>query len=89
MRNDLDQRVRLRVEVLGATLCARFEGQAPTGATFELETEERELPEVTAGGSPGREIELYRVRRASGEETERELVLRDVYPAGRPRGSSP
>ena len=89
VRNDLDQRVLLRVEVLGATLCARFEGEAPTGATFELETEERELPEVTAGGTPGRETELYRVRRTSGEETARELVLRDLYPAGRPRGSSP
>ncbi len=89
VRNDLDQRVRLRVEVLGATLCARFEGEAPAAAAFELETEERELPEVTAGGTPGREIELYRVRRTSGEETARELVLRDVYPAGRPRGSPP
>ena len=89
VRNDLDQRVRLRIEVVGSTLSARFEGEAPTGETFELETEERELPEVTAGGFRGREIELYRVRRADGEETGRELVLRDVYPAGRPRGVAP
>jgi vancomycin resistance protein YoaR len=79
LRNDLDQPVRLRVEVLGSTLTARFEGEEDPGQTFELDAVERETP-AGPGEPPGREVELYRVRRVGGDEIEREFVHRDVYP---------
>ena len=79
IRNDLDQAVRLRVEVLGTTLTARFEGEDELGETLELETVEREAP-GGADGAAGREVELYRVRRQGGVEVGRELLHVDVYP---------
>lgn len=88
LRNDTGQRLRLRVFVRGATLSARFEGEAPLADTFELATETRELPADPGveGARPGREIELYRVRTgARGGET-REFVHRDVYPPTRGEG---
>jgi vancomycin resistance protein YoaR len=86
LRNDLDQDVRLRVEVLGSTLVARIEGGEETGDSFELETVERESPPPDdVAGLPGREIELYRVRIRDGQEMERELVHRDHYPPSRSR----
>jgi vancomycin resistance protein YoaR len=84
LRNDLDQRVRLRIEVLGSTLTARFEGESPTPETFELISDVRETADADAG-APGHEIELYRVRKVDGEERDRELVHRDVYPIARVR----
>jgi vancomycin resistance protein YoaR len=86
LRNDLDQDVRLRVEVLGSTLVARIEGGEETGDSFELETVERESPAPDdVAGLPGREIELYRVRLSGGQEVARELVHRDHYPPSRAR----
>lgn len=86
LRNDLDQDVRLRVEVLGSTLVARIEGGAETGESFELETVERESPAPDdVAGLPGRDIELYRVRMGGGQESGRELVHRDHYPPSRSR----
>jgi len=86
LRNDLDQDVRLRIEVLGSTLVARIEGGEETGDTFELETVERESPAPDdVAGLPGREIELYRVRTSGGREVDRELVHRDHYPPSRSR----
>jgi vancomycin resistance protein YoaR len=83
VRNDLEQRVRLRIEVLGATLGARFEAEQPEAATFELAAEERDVPAASDEHVPGREIELYRLRREAGEETSREFVHRDHYPSVR------
>ncbi len=84
--NDLDQDVRLRLEVLGSTLVARIEGGEETGDAFELETVERESPAPDdVAGLPGREIELYRVRTRDGQELTRELVHRDHYPPSRSR----
>ncbi len=82
MRNDLAQRVRLRVSVLGNTLSVAIDGEEPSRIGYELATEERELPADpgTEGAVPGREIELYRVHRDKGATTVRELVHRDVYP---------
>ena len=89
LRNDLDQDVRLRLEVLGSTLVARVEAGGETGESFELETVERETPAPDdVAGLPGREIELYRVRSSGGEELERELVHRDHYPPSRSRTGS-
>ena len=86
LRNDLDQDVRLRVEVLGSTMVARIEGGEETGDSFELETVERESPAPDdVAGLPGREIELYRVRMSGGREAARELVHRDHYPPSRSR----
>lgn len=86
LRNDLDQDVRVRVEVLGSTLVARIEGGEETGVSFELETVERESPAPDdVAGLPGREIELYRVRFSGGEQMARELVHRDHYPPSRSR----
>jgi hypothetical protein len=87
LRNDLPGRVRLRVEVLGSTLSARFEAEEAVGAGFELETIERELPAGGADGleAPGREIEVYRVRTVEGRVVDRELLHRDVYPPSRRR----
>ncbi len=82
LRNDLEQPVRLRIEVLGSTLAARFDGESPLGESFELDAVERELPGVYAGGSsaPGHEVELYRVRHRDDGTTEREWLHRDVIP---------
>ena len=79
IRNDLDQPVRVRVQVLGMTLTARIEAQEGIAEHFELETVERESPSER-DGMPGREIELYRLRKVGGELKDRELVHRDVYP---------
>jgi len=85
MRNDGLQPVRLRVDVVGRTLTARFEGGEPLAHRFELEREERDLPAAeSATGSPGREIGLYRVRHAADGTIDREFILRDVYPPSRP-----
>ena len=86
LRNDLDQDVRLRIEVLGSTLVARVEGGEETGDAFELETVERESPAPDdVAGLPGRDVELYRVRSSGGQEVEREFVHRDHYPPSRSR----
>jgi vancomycin resistance protein YoaR len=76
--NSLDQRVRFRAEVLGTTLTVRIEGERPTDAEFELETVERSSEQGDA--TPGREVELFRVRREGGEERGRELMHADHYP---------
>jgi vancomycin resistance protein YoaR len=86
LRNDLDQDVRVRIEVLGSTLVAWIEAGEETGESFELETVERESPAPDdVAGLPGREIELYRVRSSGGDELARELVHRDHYPPSRSR----
>ncbi len=86
LRNDLDQDVRVRVAVVGATLGARVEGAQETGESFELVTERRDSPAPDdVAGLPGHEVELYRVRLRDGEEIGRELILRDVYPVSRSR----
>ncbi len=85
IRNDLDQRVRIRVEILGSTLTARLEAEEAIEATFEIATEEREQPQAGDAISTGHEIEVYRIRRVAGQEVEREFLHRDVYPAGRTR----
>jgi vancomycin resistance protein YoaR len=86
LRNDLAQDVRVRVEVLGATLSARIEGGEEGAGTFELETLERESPAPDdVAGLPGRDVELYRVLLRDGEEQSRELVHRDHYPPSRSR----
>jgi len=91
LRNDLDQRVRLRVRVLGATLSARFEGEVGSPFEWELATDERELPADASvpDGAPGREIELYRVRHGGAAGEAREFVHRDVFPPSRGRRESP
>ena len=86
LRNDLEQSVRVRVEVVGSTFAARIEGEEETGKSFELETVVNESPapdDVT--GLPGRDVELYRVRASGGQEVERELIHRDHYPPSRSR----
>jgi vancomycin resistance protein YoaR len=86
LRNDLEQSVRVRVEVVGSTFAARIEGEEETGESFELETVVNESPapdDVT--GLPGRDVELYRVRASGGQEVERELIHRDHYPPSRSR----
>ena len=92
IRNDLEQRVRVRLAVVGATLMARIEGEQPLGSAFDLTTESRDVPEASDDHLPGHEIELYRVRRVDGQEVDRELVHRDFYPSLRAppaRGSEP
>ncbi len=84
LRNDLDQPVRIHIEVLGSTLTARIEAQAPLRESYELYSDVRETDDALAG-APGREIELYRIRRIDGEERDRELVHRDVFPIARVR----
>ncbi len=87
LRNDLDQRVRVRFIWSGATLSADVQGEHAPPERYELRTEEHEAP-ADAGlpaALPGREIELYRVLLQNGEEAARELVLRDVYPPTRGR----
>lgn len=81
VRNVLEQRVRLRVELLGSTLTARVEGEEATEGEYELATDAREVPSSSAGGAPGWEIEVYRVRRIGGQEVDREFLHRDLYPA--------
>jgi vancomycin resistance protein YoaR len=76
--NCLDQRVRFRADVLGTTLTVRIEGDRPVGGEFDLETVENST--TASGALPGREIELFRVRRSGGEETGRELLHADIYP---------
>lgn len=85
VRNDLDTRVRVRCAVVGSAFVARLEGETPVPFSYELAREERELPaEPGDGGAmPGREVELYRVRREAGQEVSRELVHRDVFPPSR------
>lgn len=87
LRNDLAQRVRLRVRIVGTTLSARFEGEQPEPAAYELATESRELPAEPGldDARPGVEVELYRVRRGAGGDESRELVHRDVIPPSRGR----
>ena len=87
IRNDLDQRLRLRVEILGSTLTARFEAEEAIEASFEIATEEIDQPQAADAASAGREIEVYRIRRVAGQEVEREFLHRDVFPAGRARPS--
>ena len=90
IRNDLDQRVRVRLDVVGATLTARIEGEQPLDVAFDLAVESRDVPEASDDHLPGHEIELYRVRRRDGQEIDRELVHRDVYPSLRaPERASP
>ena len=88
VRNDLDQPVRLRLQILGLTLSARFEAEEGIPDGFELETVEREGP-ASDDGVPGREIELYRLRRVDGETVDRELVHLDVYPPTMTRPTEP
>lgn len=85
LRNDLDQRVRLRVELLGGTLVARVEAERPLTMTFDLVSDERELPAEPGldGARSGREVDVFRVRRVEGAEVDRELLHRDVYPPSR------
>ena len=85
LRNDLEQTVRVRADVLGSTLTVRIEGESELLERFDLETVEVEANP----GSPaaGREIELYRVTTRDGETRERELVHRDRYPPS--QGSAP
>ena len=78
VRNDLEQRVRVRAEVLGTTLTVRIEGEEEPAARYELETTEREA--VPGEARAGREVELYRLRKDGEETLERELVHRDLYP---------
>ena len=86
LRNDLAQDVRVRVEVLGATLAARIEGGKEGDADFDLQTVERTSPAPDdVAGLPGRDVELYRVRLRDGEEESRELIHRDHYPPSRSR----
>lgn len=87
LRNDLAQRVRLRVRIVGTTLSARFEGEQPEPDAFELAREERELPAEPGldDARAGLEVELYRVRRGAAGGESRELVHRDVIPPSRGR----
>jgi vancomycin resistance protein YoaR len=85
MRNDFEQAVRVRADVLGSTLTVRIEGESELSDRFDLETVEREATPGTPAG--GREIELYRVKRRGDETLERELVHRDRYPPW--QGSTP
>src|SRR5439155_20936462 len=78
LRNDLEQRVRVRAELLGTTLTVRIEGEDEPAERFELETTEREVTPGSAGG--GREVELFRVKKRGDETLERELIHLDVYP---------
>lgn len=84
LRNDHEHRVRLRTQVVGGTLAAWFEGEAPLEDHYDLVAEEREIPgDPGVGSLPGREIEMYRVRRIAGEELARELLYVDKYPPAR------
>ena len=91
LRNDLDQRVRMRVRMLGSTLSVRFEGEAAPAHDYELATDERELPADPGveGAQPGREIELSRLRHDARGVDAREFVHRDVYPPSRGHKDAP
>lgn len=91
LRNDLDQKIRLHVRITGSTLSARFEGESGTAPSWELDTNERELPPDPGvdDARPGREIELYRVRLDARGGASREFVHRDVYPPTRGRRQEP
>jgi len=83
LRNDLEQRVRVRTVLLGTTLTFRIEGESETADLYELETVVGETDQ-NIGAAGGREVELYRTRRRDGETVARELVHRDVYPPSQP-----
>ncbi|MCC6649810.1 MAG: VanW family protein [Candidatus Eisenbacteria bacterium] len=87
LRNDLAQSVRLRVRIVGSALSARFEAEEGEGATYELLTEERELPAEPGldDARSGLEVELYRLRHTAQGGVSRELVHRDVIPPSRGR----
>jgi vancomycin resistance protein YoaR len=85
LRNDFEQRVRVRLDVIGSTLTARVEGEQGAEAEFELETAVRDVPESSADHLPGHEVELYRVRRVQGQAVDREFIHRDLYPSARLR----
>lgn len=76
--NCLDQRVRFRADIVGTTLTVRVEGESPGNAEFELQTVVRGADQDDA--IPGREVELFRLRREAGEEVGRELMHADLYP---------
>lgn len=83
LRNDSGQTLRLRVEIVGTTLLARFEGEAATDRSYELVTEQRDIPAASDANLPGREVALYRVHSIDGQEVEREFVHCDLYPSAR------
>ena len=83
VRNDSEQSVRVRLDVVGTTLLARIEGESPSPQSFDLIIEERDVPASSDANLPGREVELYRVRSVDGQEVEREFVHRDLYPSAR------
>lgn len=91
LRNDLAQSVRLRVRIVGSALSARFEGEVGESATYELLTEERELPAEPGldDARSGIEVELYRLRHTAQGGASRELVHRDVIPPSRGRKEGP
>jgi hypothetical protein len=78
--NVIDQRIRIRVTLLGSTLTATVEGEQESRETFELETEVVEASVRASADNLGRQIDLYRVRSVDGTEVDRELIHRDVYP---------
>jgi len=88
LRNDGKSALRVRAEVIGRSLSVRFESSEPLDDRFELETRENDLPIASSdgAGTPGREIELFRVRHSADGSVDRELILRDVYPSSRPAG---
>jgi len=88
LRNDWDDRVRVRIAVVGSTLTVQVDGAAANPRTFELVVEERDVPASSDENLPGRELELYRIHRVDGEEVEREFVHRDAYPSARMRPAS-
>jgi vancomycin resistance protein YoaR len=83
IRNDSEQTVRLSVELVGSTLLARIDGETPDERSYELTTEERDVPASTDSNLPGHEVELYRIHLIDGREVEREFVHRDLYPSAR------
>lgn len=83
LRNDSGQTLRLRVEIVGTTLLARIEGESTNERSYELVTEQRDIPAASDANLPGREVALYRVHSVDGQEVEREFVHRDLYPSAR------
>lgn len=83
LRNDSGQSLRLRVAIVGTTLLARFEGETANDRSYELVTEQRDIPAASDANLPGREVALYRVHLVEGQEVEREFVHRDLYPSAR------
>jgi hypothetical protein len=88
LRNDLDQRCRVRAQIVGSTLTVWVEGERALDEEFDLETVELES-DGSGGPAAGREIELYRVRRDQDRELERALVHRDLYPPTQVRAEAP